>query len=92
MIANILKKEGLIREIKPQDAENFINLIKQVETEAKFMLMEAGERTTTPEQQRIKIEQMKLQSNSTILIAEKEEGKLAGYLIAIKYLFILSIP
>jgi hypothetical protein len=40
----------LIREIQPVDAENFICLIKQVESEAKFMLMEAGERKTTPEQ------------------------------------------
>ncbi|MGG1397515.1 GNAT family N-acetyltransferase [Bacillus salipaludis] len=73
----------LIREIKPEDAENLINLIKQVETEANFMLMEAGERKTTPEQQRKQIERIEQQSNSTIFIAEQEEGKLVGYLIAI---------
>ncbi|WP_243292152.1 GNAT family N-acetyltransferase [Bacillus sp. FJAT-47783] len=72
----------LIREIKAEDAENFINLIKQVESEAKFLLMEAGERKTTPEQQRIQIERLAQQSNSTILIAEQDEGKLVGYLIA----------
>jgi RimJ/RimL family protein N-acetyltransferase len=73
----------LIREIQPVDAENFICLIKQVESEAKFMLMEAGERKTTPEQQHEKLEHIKQQSNSTIFVAEQEKGKLVGYLIAI---------
>lgn len=42
----------IIRVIKPEEAKNFINLIKQDETEANFMLMEAGERKKTVEQQR----------------------------------------
>jgi RimJ/RimL family protein N-acetyltransferase len=73
----------LIREIQPVDAENFLCLIKQVESEAKFMLMEAGERKTTPKQQHKKLEHIKQQSNSTIFVAEQEKGKLVGYLIAI---------
>jgi RimJ/RimL family protein N-acetyltransferase len=73
----------LIRELQPVDAENFICLIKQVESEAKFMLMEAGERKTTPEQQRKQLEHIKQQSNSTIFVTEQENGKLVGYLIAI---------
>lgn len=73
----------LIREIKPKDAENFMNLIKQVDSEANFMLMEAGERNITAEQQRKQIEHIGQQSNSTIFIAEQEQGGLAGYLIAI---------
>jgi RimJ/RimL family protein N-acetyltransferase len=86
-MGRIVKESGgifmLIREIKHEDAENFINLIKQVETEANFMLMEAGERKTTPEQQRKQLERIEQQSNSTIFIAKQEEGKLVGYLIAI---------
>lgn len=73
----------LIREIQPLDAEKFICLVKQVESEAKFMLMEAGERKTTPEQQRKQLELIKKQSNSTIFVAEQEEGEIVGYLIAI---------
>lgn len=73
----------LIREIKLVDAESFICLIKQVESEAKFMLMEAGERKTTPEQQLKQLEHIEQQSNSTIFVAEHETGKLVGYLIAI---------
>ncbi|WP_339146179.1 MULTISPECIES: hypothetical protein [unclassified Sutcliffiella] len=34
----------LIREIEIEDAENLINLIKEVEAKSNFMLMEAGER------------------------------------------------
>jgi RimJ/RimL family protein N-acetyltransferase len=73
----------VIREIKPEDAEQFIFLIKRVESEADFMLMEAGERKTTPEQQQKQLENIQKLSNSTIFVAENEEGKLIGYLIAI---------
>jgi hypothetical protein len=34
----------LIREIELDDAESFVNLIKKVESESKFMLFESGER------------------------------------------------
>jgi RimJ/RimL family protein N-acetyltransferase len=72
----------LIRKIKPEDAESFVYLIKQVEAEAEYMLMEAGERNISPEQQRKRLEQMEKESNSTILVAEQEDGKLLGYLIS----------
>ncbi|WP_164669842.1 GNAT family N-acetyltransferase [Virgibacillus doumboii] len=70
----------LIREIKIEDAGNLIDLIKEVEAESNFMLMEADERKTTPEQQRKHIEHIEQQNNSTIFAAEDEE-KLVGYLI-----------
>lgn len=72
----------LIRKIKPEDAENLINLIKKVEAEADFMLMEPGERRTTPEQQRKRLEQMEKECNSIIFVAV-ENNELIGYLIAI---------
>ncbi|MEH7255691.1 GNAT family N-acetyltransferase [Neobacillus niacini] len=72
----------LIREIKLDDAERFVNLIKQVENESKFMLFESGERRITPEEQVKRIEAMRKSENSTIFIAE-EENQLIGYLIAI---------
>lgn len=71
----------IVREIKVDDAENFINLIKKVETQADFMLMDADERKTTPEQQRKQLLSIKQQSNSIIFVAE-EGGNLVGYLIA----------
>ena len=73
----------LIREIKPDDAENLVNLIKRVETEAEYMLMESGERKTSPEQQRKHLERLEKQGNATIFVAENEDSELVGYLIVI---------
>ncbi|WP_226679983.1 GNAT family N-acetyltransferase [Sutcliffiella horikoshii] len=69
----------LIREIRMQDAENLLILIKEVERTSAFMLMEPGEREMTLEQQQKRIEIMDKQNNSTIFVAE-ENGKLIGYL------------
>ncbi|MBM7578647.1 GNAT family N-acetyltransferase [Jeotgalibacillus terrae] len=71
-----------IREIEPKDAENLRLLIQQVESQADFMMMEAGERKTTTEQQLKQIESLKKQENSTVLVAE-EQGQLIGYMFAI---------
>jgi RimJ/RimL family protein N-acetyltransferase len=71
----------LIREIKHDDAERFVNLIKQVENEAQFMLLGPGERKITPEEQEKRIVAMKKSDNSTIFIAE-ENNLPIGYLIA----------
>jgi hypothetical protein len=46
----------IIREIKMEDAENLLNLIKEVESTAAFMLMEPSERETSLEQQQKQIE------------------------------------
>lgn len=70
----------VVREIKADDAENLIHLIKEVEAKSKFMLMEPGERKTTPEQQRKFIENLGHQYNSTIFVAE-QSGNLVGYII-----------
>ncbi|MFJ7725253.1 GNAT family N-acetyltransferase [Neobacillus sp. NPDC097160] len=72
----------IVREIKVSDAENLVELIRQVEEKSEFMLMEAGERKITIEQQRTRIETMKKSENSTIFVAE-EDDKLTGYLFAI---------
>ncbi len=72
----------LIREIEPKDAENFRQLIQQVESQSEFMMMEPGERQTTPEQQLRQIESLKKQANSTVLVAE-DEHHLTGYMFAI---------
>ncbi|MCZ2259416.1 GNAT family N-acetyltransferase [Sporosarcina sp. G11-34] len=71
----------LIREIKPDDAERLVKLIKLVERESQYMLFESGERNTGPEQQRKRIEVMKEEGNSTIFVAE-ENDELVGYLFA----------
>ncbi|TQR17179.1 GNAT family N-acetyltransferase [Psychrobacillus vulpis] len=71
-----------IREVTPADAEKLVALINQVEVESPYMLMEPGERKMTPESQRLSLEQMEKESNSTIFVAEEKE-ELVGYLIVI---------
>ena len=72
----------IIREIRTDDAKNFTDLIKKVESHADFMLMEGGERRTTPEQQKKQLERFEKQDNSTVFVAE-DRDKLVGYIIAI---------
>lgn len=72
----------IIREIRTGDAKNFTDLIKKVESHADFMLMEDGERRTTPEQQKKQLERFEKQDNSTVFVAE-DKDKLIGYIIAI---------
>jgi len=70
----------LIREIRVEDAGKFADLMKNIEAEADYMLMEPGERKTTVEGQRKQLEQFEKQSNSTIFVIEKEE-ELIGFLL-----------
>jgi len=72
----------IIREIKTDDAKNLLDLIKEVESNADFMLMEDGERQTTPELQKKQFERFEKQDNSTVLVAE-DKDKLIGYIIAV---------
>ncbi|MFD1017806.1 GNAT family N-acetyltransferase [Thalassobacillus hwangdonensis] len=71
-----------IREITLADTEKFIELIQKVENSSKFMLMEAGERQTTLEQQRKNLLHIEKQENATIFVAEEGEH-LVGYLMAV---------
>ncbi|MEH7299791.1 GNAT family N-acetyltransferase [Neobacillus drentensis] len=70
-----------VREVKESDAENLVALIKQVEKESDFMLMEPGERQITPAQQQQRIHSIQKSENSTIFVAENEE-QLVGYMFA----------
>jgi RimJ/RimL family protein N-acetyltransferase len=72
----------VIREINVEDAEQLTSLIHQVEAESDYMMMEAGERQSTPEKQRQRIQSMEKSENSTILVAE-DDGKLVGYMFVI---------
>ncbi|MEV2908107.1 GNAT family N-acetyltransferase [Paenibacillus larvae] len=71
----------IIREATTDDALELTELIKQVERESDFMLFGAEERIISPEQQMKKIEAVKQDENSIILVADIN-GKLVGYLIA----------
>ncbi len=71
-----------IREVTPNDADKFLNLVVEVESKADYMLFEAGERKTTVDKQRQQLEIIEKQENATIILAE-EKGELIGYLITI---------
>jgi ribosomal protein S18 acetylase RimI-like enzyme len=71
-----------IRHIRVDDAEKFMQLVRRVENEAKYMLLEPGERNTSIDKQMKLIENILKENHSTIFVAE-ESAELVGYLIAI---------
>lgn len=70
-----------IREIREDDAPDFLAMLNQLDQESRFMLLEPGERQTTPDQQRERIRQVLDQPNSTILVAECD-GRIIGHVAA----------
>ncbi|WP_425453644.1 hypothetical protein [Oceanobacillus chungangensis] len=71
----------IIREIKISDAEKLANLTQQVEGNSEYMLWEAGERNVQIEQQIKMIKSIEQKENSTILVAEKDNDELVGFLL-----------
>ena len=69
----------IIRSIREDDSENFLHLCQQLDQETQFMLFEPGERTTTLEEQRGRIQGLLTQANQNIFVAE-QAGQLAGFL------------
>ena len=69
----------IIRSIREDDSGNFLLLCKQLDQETQFMLLEPGERTTTLEQQRQKIQDLLSQDNQAIFVAE-HQYQLVGFL------------
>jgi RimJ/RimL family protein N-acetyltransferase len=77
-----MSEEIEVREIHEGDAEAFLDLLTRIDAETDFMLLEAGERTTTVGEQRERIKGMLFKENQTILVASRA-GQLVGYLVAI---------
>ena len=71
----------IIRTIREDDAEQFLNLCKQLDEETQFMMFEPGERKTTFEEQKTQIDALLKQKNQTILVAE-QNNQLVGYVAA----------
>lgn len=70
-----------IRKIRKTDAESFLELCRKLDEETQFMMLEAGERQTSIEEQAQHIKQILQRSNQTIFVAEAD-NKLTGYLAA----------
>ena len=71
----------VIRQIKENDAGEFLILCKKIDAETEFMMFEPGERPTTVEEQTDEIKDILSRDNQTILIAMKDR-QLIGYLTA----------
>lgn len=71
-----------IRQVTPEDTGKFIELVKRVDAESDYMLMEPGEREITLDEQRQRLEKIEQDTHSTILVAQNKENELVGYLAA----------
>ncbi|MFE8702019.1 GNAT family N-acetyltransferase [Cytobacillus sp. FJAT-54145] len=71
----------MIREITLEDAGQFLPLLKHVD-ESGFMLFEGGERDSSEEKERQRIERFLKDPNSTIFVAEKDH-QLVGYMMVL---------
>lgn len=70
-----------IRRIKPEDAEAFLYLRKQLDAETAFMMLEPGERTTSAAEVREQLTGITNQENAALFVLETDE-RLVGYLSA----------
>jgi RimJ/RimL family protein N-acetyltransferase len=70
----------IIRKIKKEDSEKFLNMLKQLDYETNNMMYEPGERKTSIEEMKINITNI-YTSNSLMLLAEEEEN-IIGFLSA----------
>ncbi|WP_394525512.1 GNAT family N-acetyltransferase [Lacrimispora sp. JR3] len=71
-----------IREGLPEDSAQFLELMKQLDQETEFMLLEPGERTSTPQDMENHIKNL-VKSNSLLLLLD--DGKqAAGFLSALR--------
>jgi GNAT superfamily N-acetyltransferase len=71
----------LIRPIQVTDAQAYVDLLHRLDTETKFLLFEPDERQSTAEQWQQMIEEIELNGESTIFVAESE-GELVGFVRA----------
>ncbi|HET7580949.1 MAG TPA: GNAT family N-acetyltransferase [Bacillales bacterium] len=68
-----------IRKIRPEEAEAYLAMQKQLDRETDYMLFEPGERTLTVEEVQKRLEKIEKIEHESIFIAEKE-GKLVGHI------------
>lgn len=68
-----------IRPIIENDSEQFLLLCKSLDRETQFMMLEPGERTTTVDEQRQRIQNLLATDNQMIFVVE-DENQLVGYL------------
>lgn len=68
-----------IRKCKINDAEAYLRMLKQLDQETSFMLYEPGERETTVEETRRRLESVKKAENKILFVA-KAEDDIVGFI------------
>jgi len=71
--------DRVIRHLEEGDAIAYLGLLRQLDTEAKYMSVEAGERSMSVNQMRQRVRSICQQQNATVLLAE-QSGEVYGYL------------
>lgn len=69
-----------IRPIRAEDAPAFLNLTLALDRETAFMMLEPGERTTTVDEQRRRIETLLAADNQMIFVAADHQAGIVGFL------------
>ncbi len=69
-----------IRMIRDDDIAAYLELLFRLDDETKFMMFEPGERKTTVEEQRKRVQWVLAAENAQIFLAENEAGALVGVL------------
>lgn len=70
----------IIRPVKPQDSQGFLDMLKQLDRETSFMMFEPGERTTTVKDMEETLRNMSKSGSLTLIL--EDEGRIAGFLSA----------
>jgi RimJ/RimL family protein N-acetyltransferase len=68
------------RRVHPEDSGKIVKLMKEVEKTSPYMMMEGGERKTTPEQFKTFLERI---GNTSTILAAEESGEFIGYVMII---------
>jgi RimJ/RimL family protein N-acetyltransferase len=68
----------MIREIKLQDAQNYLDLLKELDQESAYMLFEPDERSQTLTELEDYLKELTMSQTKTLLVIE-EEGTLVGF-------------
>lgn len=73
-----------IRKANVNDAEKILNMLKQLDTETKFMLFEPGERTITVDEIKKRLDREYFKA---VMVLVEDEDKIVGYLSADRGVF-----
>ena len=72
----------VVRQIREDDAREFLELLIKLDNESEFMMLEPGERLTTADEQQERIKSILSRKNRAIFVAVSDDA-LIGYIAAL---------